>query len=165
MTQPATYNSSTPYYYKSVRNALIEIPRKEGWKALFKGLGPSMMGVGNVAIQFPLYEKIKSQQSKYPTIDSWKFILFASSISKIIASGFTYPHEVVRTRLQTQSSIASAETIYTGVMQTIGVVYRNEGIRGFYRGYLLGLLRTVPASALTIFTFEYVNWFLQSQKK
>jgi hypothetical protein len=49
-----------PYYYKSTRDALFTIYRTEGWKALYKGLGPSLIGVSHVVVQFPTYEKIKS---------------------------------------------------------------------------------------------------------
>lgn len=59
MTQPETATANSPYYYKSVRSAFWEIYTKEGWKAFFKGLGPSLLGVSHVAIQFPLYERFK----------------------------------------------------------------------------------------------------------
>lgn len=58
MTQPLTSTKDT-YYYNSISNALITIYRKEGYRALYKGLGPSFLGISHVAIQFPLYEQIK----------------------------------------------------------------------------------------------------------
>jgi solute carrier family 25 folate transporter 32 len=36
------------------------------------------------------------------------------------------------------------------------VIRREEGIRGFYKGISTNLLRTVPASAVTIFTYETI---------
>ncbi|KAK0543281.1 hypothetical protein OC846_006471 [Tilletia horrida] len=43
---------------------------------------------------------------------------------------------------------------YTGVIQACRTIAREEGIRGFYRGMTVNLVRTVPNSALTILTYE-----------
>ncbi|KAJ3327266.1 hypothetical protein HDU76_012111, partial [Blyttiomyces sp. JEL0837] len=86
----------------------------QGWKALYKGLGPSLLGISHSLVMFPLYERLKIMILEYeqqhgiqPTdggrIGNWG-ILAASSVSKCIASLVTYPHEVIRTRLQTQTT-------------------------------------------------------------
>lgn len=41
---------------------------------------------------------------------------------------------------------------YTGVLQACATIAREEGVRGFYRGMGVNLIRTVPSSALTILT-------------
>ncbi|KAJ3312547.1 hypothetical protein HDV04_002864 [Boothiomyces sp. JEL0838] len=172
MTQPLAPTTHYPYYYTSTLDALSTILRKEGWPALYKGLGPSVLGVSHVVVQFPLYEYLKSlgDDSKGQTI------LLSSATSKTIASFITYPHEVVRTRLQTQmTSFHNQETIaphptactkievenskarYTGIVQTVKLVLKKEGIFGLYKGFGISLIRTVPASALTILTYELIS--------
>ncbi|KAE8260856.1 hypothetical protein A4X13_0g73 [Tilletia indica] len=47
-----------------------------------------------------------------------------------------------------------SERRYTGVIQACRTIAREEGIRGFYRGMTVNLVRTVPNSALTILTYE-----------
>jgi len=43
---------------------------------------------------------------------------------------------------------------YHGIIHACKVIYKEEGIRAFYKGMPTNLLRTVPASALTILTYE-----------
>jgi solute carrier family 25 folate transporter 32 len=85
----------------------------------------------------------------------------------MIASLTTYPHEVIRTRLQTQSSKRqqNAQTLkYSSMRQTIQVIYQEESLRGFYKGLGTNLIRTVPASAVSLLVYELLvlelSWLL-----
>nr|CAG8591660.1 15198_t:CDS:2 [Entrophospora candida] len=151
-TRFMTQNQSTSYKYRNTFHAFTTIYRHEGMKGFYKGLGPSLLGVTHVAVQFPLYEKMKiwlrSPDKEYISNVS---ILFASSISKMTASLVTYPHEVVRTRLQNQTVKPFK---YKGLWDSVKVIKQEEGFLAFYKGMSTNLLRTVPASALTILTYE-----------
>lgn len=51
----------------------------------------------------------------------------------------TNPLEVVKTRLQLQGELASkgqVKKVYTNVFQALGVIGKNEGIRGLQRGLI-----------------------------
>jgi solute carrier family 25 folate transporter 32 len=80
-------------------------------------------------------------------------ILLASAFSKMSASLATYPHEVIRTRLQNQTKKPYK---YQGIVHAIKVMSKEEGLRGFYKGLSTNLVRTVPSSAMTILTYELV---------
>lgn len=172
--------------YRHTGDAFVQIYRSEGLRGFYKGLLPSLFGVSHVAVQFPLYESFKSwarqrqeQDELAPTT-----ILLCSSTAKMIASVTTYPHEVLRTRLQMQprnrsppaqppppttargveSSMSTADNRtgarvmgkYSGVIQASRTIAREEGLRGFYKGMAVNLVRTVPSSALTILTYELI---------
>ncbi|ODN82873.1 hypothetical protein L202_01131 [Cryptococcus amylolentus CBS 6039] len=94
--------------YKNTLEAIADIYRHEGPKAFYKGLLPSLMGVSHVAVQFPLYEKAKSwadndSEGNHLSLPP-STILLCSAFSKMVASLATYPHEVLRTRLQIRRS-------------------------------------------------------------
>ncbi|KAK4049333.1 hypothetical protein OIO90_005462 [Microbotryomycetes sp. JL221] len=148
--------------YKHTLDAIARIHRSEGIGTFYRGLLPSLVGVSHIAVQFPLYEQLKviyrpQDGSDIPS----STILFCSSVSKMVASVATYPHEVLRTRLQIQQSshnvTAAMPTLPVkrdGIVSMFRRIVAEEGWTGFYRGMGVNLLRTVPSSAMTILTYE-----------
>lgn len=163
--------------YRHTFDAIRRIYAMEGLRGFYRGLAPSLFGVIHGAIQFPLYEQIKlyykndhTDEHDLPSTQ----ILIASASSKMIASLLTYPHEVLRTRLQvhalktaTPSSSTSSpgwlpssssnqkpRLIYPRVRDIFKLIVETEGLAGLYHGMGVNLIRTVPTSALTILTYE-----------
>jgi solute carrier family 25 folate transporter 32 len=137
----------------------------EGIWSFYSGLAPALLGLSHVAVQFPLYEEFKKlftgnelgKQSENGKTNFWG-ILAASCLSKICASSATYPHEVLRTRLQTQQMNRSGEgdlyPRYRGIIHSAKTVYKEEGWKAFYAGMGTNMIRAVPASAMTLLTYE-----------
>ena len=96
--------------------------------------------------------------------------MLASSVSKLVASCIAYPHEIVRSRLQDagharqmqQSSSGPAAEFrdYKNVRDAVQTIAREEGLRGFYRGIVPTLIRTVPAAVLTLSSYEKIKGYL-----
>lgn len=173
--------------YKGTIDAFKTMYREEGVRVFYSGLIPSLFGLLHVGIHFPVYEKLKEitgcnthhvqlrgkQAHESDEIDFklgpnhllWRLI-FASSLAKMIASTITYPHEILRTRMQLRSSKEFYGTVHSNgddkgkLMKTLVSIYKKEGLRGYYAGYVVNLARTVPASAVTLVSFEYFKNYL-----
>ena len=84
------------------------------------------------------------------------------------ASIATYPHEVIRTRLQTQKRLlddagkldaSGKQKQYGGFIHTTKSLINREGWRGLYKGLSVNLIRTVPNSAVTMLTYVSIFFF------
>lgn len=108
---------SLQYDYQGTLHAARRMYRSEGLRVFYSGLTPALLGLSHVAIQFPLYEFFKMEFTgcgigetpapspsgrTYPLLGNTLGVSLATFLSKICASTATYPHEVLRTRLQTQ---------------------------------------------------------------
>ncbi|KAG6359865.1 hypothetical protein INS49_010918 [Diaporthe citri] len=70
-----------------------------------------------------------------------------------------YPLNVLRTRLQTQGTVMHPPT-YTGIWDVARKTYRNEGLRGMYKGLTPNLLKVAPALSITWIVYENSKAFL-----
>jgi len=167
-------NHAQETLYKSPWDALVKTINNEGKLAIFKGMSASYLGLTETVLQFTIYEIMKNKilQQKAtihehkPTLSIME-VLLLSSISKLIASMVTYPHEVIRTRLREQKSIQAVPR-YKGPFQGMRLIAKEEGLRGLYGGMGAHLLRVVPNAGILFLIYEvtvaYFSRHLQIQK-
>lgn len=132
-----------------------------GLPIFWNGLTASLLGLSHVAIQFPLYEFFKAearrrnQSNRESTVD----LLVASFTSKVIASAFTYPHEVIRSRMMDSRSTSGGRSL--NVMQTFRLIVSTEGYFALYSGLHVSLVRVLPNCCLTFVSYELINRYLK----
>ena len=76
-----------------------------------------------------------------------------SVLSKIAASGASYPHEVLRSRLQYERS-AHGTNLETNALTLLLRIIRTEGPNALYSGFITNLSRIVPNYAVIFLLYE-----------
>jgi solute carrier family 25 folate transporter 32 len=163
--------------YKGIFSGLTRVCKEEGVKALFKGLGASYVGLSHAAILYPLYEYLKTNTKNWKGSSLNSMDIFSLSLlSKFTAMVITYPHTVLRVRLQDHRAPAfmnrekqgntlvnvakkNKATITSVIQETL----RREGIKGFYAGLRIDLVRVLPANSVMFVMFELVRKELENQ--
>ncbi|KAK5326692.1 mitochondrial FAD carrier protein flx1 [Exophiala xenobiotica] len=161
-TRMLSTSASEAGAYPGMISGLRTIIKTEGIRGLFHGMTPSLFGVSHGALYFVAYEKLKlrRRQTKKDQPLSNADTLIASSMSKVFAGVVTYPHQVVRARLQTYNANAGTQVRRPGLVGLIKGIWHNEGVVGFYKGLFPNLLRVVPSTCVTFLVYENARWSL-----
>ncbi|UPK98186.1 hypothetical protein LCI18_009121 [Fusarium solani-melongenae] len=153
--------------YRSLRSAVWDIKRDEGWRGFFRGIGP---GLGQIVpfmgLFFVSYESLRiSLEGLHLPWGSGDAT--AGMMASIIAKTAVFPLDLVRKRIQVQGPSRSRyvyENIpeYSTTRGAIRSILRTEGFRGLYKGLPISLIKTAPASAITLWTYEQTMRFMLS---
>ncbi|KOS18640.1 Mitochondrial FAD carrier protein FLX1 [Escovopsis weberi] len=129
--------------YPSMLSGARSILRTEGPRGFYRGLGVSLIGVSHGAVQFA-----------HLTTEATVVI---SSCAKLVAGAVTYPYQVLRSRLQ---NYQADDRFGKGLKGVVKRTWGEEGIRGFYRGLVPGVVRVMPATWVTFLVYENVRYYL-----
>jgi hypothetical protein len=114
-------------------------------------------------IQFPVYELLKEEFVKKDEKPALYQICGITITSKILSSSVSYPHEVLRSKLQKANF--ESETRFTGLLSCGQWIFKEEGVAGFYAGFAANLVRILPAAIATFVVYEHVIHYLQDKKR
>jgi solute carrier family 25 folate transporter 32 len=163
----------------SLWSALRSLYAAEGFVGLYRGFVPSLFGVSHGALQFMAYEELKNWRSQQrrrqarsaggsaTTADAasaapWTAVetISMSALSKAFASFCTYPYQTIRSQLQAAHGDARPT-----LRHVASVTWREHGIRGFYRGCVINLVRVLPAACSVFLVYEQVGGFFKKHPR
>ncbi|KAJ1954732.1 mitochondrial ornithine carrier protein [Linderina pennispora] len=138
--------------------------KTQGIAGIYKGITPTVaretVGVG---CWFGAYEVVVRQlmrsQNKAQKSDLGPgSIILAGGCAGVAYNISSYPIDVVKSFIQTADVRATAGAPERpGIASTIRTVYGRGGIRAFYRGLGITLVRAFPANAAMFMTYEYLS--------
>ncbi|KAK3216966.1 hypothetical protein GRF29_1g1554041 [Pseudopithomyces chartarum] len=156
-----TFARSSLLHIRETGEILWQVPKVEGWRALFKGLGPNLIGVVPArAINFYTYGNGKQVISNYfnnGKESAWVH-LCAAAFAGVVTGTATNPIWLVKTRLQLDKNTHAdgRGRQYKNALDCTMQTLRKEGVKGLYRG--------LTASYLGV-TESTLQWMLYEQMK
>ena len=160
---------SAALHVRETFHILFSIHRVEGWRALFKGVGPNLTGVVPArAINFYTYGNGKRMIASYCNDGretAWVH-LCAAALAGIVTGTATNPIWMVKTRLQLDKSHAksAAGRRYRNSFDCARQIVRHEGVRGLYRGLSASYLG-VSESTLQWVLYEQGKMYLARREE
>ncbi|RWA11071.1 hypothetical protein EKO27_g4035 [Xylaria grammica] len=156
-------------YKLSVGKALGKMWKEEGWRGFMRGNGTNCIRiVPYSAVQFGSYNLYRRQffEREPGTIMSPIERLFCGGIAGVTSVFFTYPLDIVRTRLSIQTASFAAlgevpKDKLPGMWSTMMSMYKSEGgFAALYRGIIPTVAGVAPYVGLNFMTYEFVRKYL-----
>lgn len=142
--------------FKGFYGCLKEILHNGGVKNLYHGLSVTLLrDIPFNVSYFVSYEYIKNQISKRTGKVTTTEYLLSGGLAGMCAWAFVYPTDILK-------SIIQAETKKIKIVPEAKRIFQTEGIKGFYKGFSISVLRAFPVNAVTFLGYEYVAKFLNN---
>ncbi|KAF8471870.1 mitochondrial carrier domain-containing protein [Kalaharituber pfeilii] len=143
--------------YKNSIDCAKKVVKNEGFRGLYSGLGPQLIGVApEKAIKLTVNDLVRSKAPKDKMGEiSLPWELIAGGTAGGCQVIFTNPLEIVKIRLQVQGEVARN---VEGVQRRSALwIVRNLGLVGLYKGASACLMRDVPFSAIYFPTYSHLK--------
>ncbi|KAK9158903.1 hypothetical protein Scep_005477 [Stephania cephalantha] len=142
---------------------------EEGFKAFWKGnLVTIAHRLPYSSVSFYAYERYKNLLQSVPGLESHResigadvcVRLLGGGFAGITAASFTYPLDLVRTRLAAQTNV----TYYRGIWHALQTICRDESAFGLYKGLGATLLGVGPSIAISFSVYETLRCSWQTRR-
>jgi len=161
VTSPLEYIRTVVQSSSSMDNKIgLGLLRSMSIRNMFTGLWPTILrDTPFSAVYWMCYEESKKRIRRMYPADKQPD-LFLTSFSSGAAAGFlaasvTTPIDVVKTRIQSSSDATQVK-----MWDTMKNIRSEEGLKGFFRGYIPRMARVAPACAIMISSYEIFKGLL-----
>ncbi|XP_026481437.1 mitochondrial thiamine pyrophosphate carrier-like [Ctenocephalides felis] len=144
--------------YRGLFPTAMDIYRKEGVKAFFRGTVPGVLSRAPLAgLQFSFYrisvELYESLTDSMPGVPAQSSYLFSGALAGFIAESTIYPLDTIRKRQMIQGQ-RFVQTDCIAIWSCAKSIYSHGGIRPFYRGFTIAALKSAICIALQFTIYE-----------
>ena len=141
--------------YKNSIDCFKKVVRNEGFKGLYSGIGPQLIGVApEKAIKLTINDLVRgrARQEDGSITLPWEIVAGASAGGCQVI--FTNPLEIVKVRLQVQGELAKQGNV---PRRSAWWIVKSLGVFGLYKGATACLMRDIPFSAIYFPTYAHLK--------
>lgn len=143
--------------YRGVFDAGKQIATTYGLRGVYQGFGATILrNVPANSLYFGTYELSRRAFTPEGGSPSPFVNFMAGGIGGVSYWLFTYPFEIVKTRIQSDNS-NRGERKYKHALDCFVKTYKNEGLHAFSRGLSACMVRSFPANAACFLAYETVR--------
>ena len=150
--------------YPNLPSAVKGLYETQGINGFYSGWFPGLAGkIPSYALTWTFFQQLKAAHRRSFHRDPKDI---ENSILGCMASAATVcimiPIDTIKTRLVTQASMAAADP-YKGIIDCAVRVYREEGLKTFYRGLPPRLVSVVPMIGIQFGVYEFMKRVMQER--
>lgn len=135
--------------FRNPVHAIRLIVAESGFMGLYRGLaGTTLKQAGATAFRMGTYNILKDYEKKKNIPQTTATNFANGAVAGTVTTLCTQPFDVIKTRAQSAHGASTAEAVKS--------VLLDEGIRGFWRGTVMRLGRTIVAGGILFTTAEHV---------
>ncbi|GLH16424.1 hypothetical protein R5R35_010279 [Gryllus longicercus] len=129
-----------------------------GFRGLYNGIGPAFLGSApTAALFFCSYETTKNKLNSLFGHESQTLVHMIAAINaEVVSCLVKVPTEVLKQRQQVG--------LYSRLFEACSIIYRTEGLTGFYRGLGSTIVREIPFSVIQFPLWEIFKQKVSSSK-
>jgi len=155
-----TQNPGAKVQYTGVFTCASYILKNYGIRGAYQGLAATLLrNIPSNALYFANYEWYKElvtpPNKKYSDLPAY-VQLTCGGLCGFSYWFFTFPFDVVKSTMQADDADISKRK-YKGVIDCMKQMWNTEGYKRFYKGLAPCMLRSFPANAAMLFTYETVR--------
>lgn len=152
--------------YRNAAHALYTVVREEGFSALYRGVSLTALRQGsNQAVNFTAYSQFRVWLQQYQ--NTVELPSYQTSLIGLVSGAMgplsNAPIDTIKTRLQ-KSPAQPGETAMGRILTISGDMWKQEGVRSFYKGITPRIMRVAPGQAVTFTVYEYLRAWLENRK-
>lgn len=148
-------DKSKAHLYKGPLDVLFKTIKSEGILSLYNGLEATLWrhiiwNAGYFGVIFQVRDLLPdAKDSTQKTFND----LISGMIGGIVGTALNTPFDVVKSRIQSTSSIDGQVRKYNWAWPSLGIVLREEGFSALYKGFLPKVLRLGPGGGILLVVF------------
>lgn len=143
--------------FLSMTSIARQILRSQGVRGFYVGLQPSLFSlIAYSGLFFWTYSLARTATEALPVEQIWGVEALCGFGAGTTAKALSFPLDTIRKRVQ----IMRPDSVLSMLKQN----WKEHSLRGFYKGFLVSLLKTAPTSAISVAVYERTIAFERKQR-